>query len=135
MREWAGDPLSTHYVLGSALGPHPFPSIVAEFEFDWGLGSRGAVVLGFEEAIHKMTAMPAGRMGLADRGVLAVGMIADINIFHADTVTDFDDWSHPHRYAAGFEYVLVNGTVMVRDSKAVDGVFPGKPVHGTGKVA
>jgi N-acyl-D-aspartate/D-glutamate deacylase len=82
-------------------------------------------VLGFEEAIHKMTAMPAGRMGLADRGVLAVGMIADINIFHADTVTDFDDWSHPHRYAAGFEYVLVNG-VPVIDAGARSPAFPGR---------
>ena len=62
---------------------------------------------------------------LADRGVLAVGMIADINIFHADTVTDFDDWSHPHRYAAGFEYVLVNG-VPVIDAGARSPAFPGR---------
>jgi len=37
--------------------------------------------------------------------------------------------------STGIPYVLVNGTVMVRGSKAVDGVFPGKPIHGTGEVA
>jgi N-acyl-D-aspartate/D-glutamate deacylase len=82
-------------------------------------------VLGFEEAIHKMTAMPAGRMGLADRGVLAEGMIADINILDADTLTDRDDWAHPHRYATGFESVIVNG-VPVIDAGTKAHVYPGR---------
>ena len=78
-----------------------------------------------EEAIHKMTAMPAGRMGLEDRGVLAAGKVADINVFDASTVTDFDDWAHPHRYATGFEYVLVNGVAVI-DAGAKILVFPGR---------
>jgi N-acyl-D-aspartate/D-glutamate deacylase len=82
-------------------------------------------VLGLEEAIYKMTAMPAGRMGLGDRGVLAAGKIADINVFDAETVSDNDDWAHPHRYATGFAYVFVNG-VPVIDAGARNPVFPGR---------
>jgi N-acyl-D-aspartate/D-glutamate deacylase len=95
-----------------------YPRVLRKYVRDEG-------VLGFEEAIHKMTAMPAGRMGLADRGVLAEGMAADINVFDADTVTDFDDWAHPHRYAAGFEYVFVNG-IPVIDAGATSPAFPGR---------
>lgn len=82
-------------------------------------------VLSFEEAIHKMTALPASRIKLYSRGILAEGMVADINIFDADTVSDKDDWANPHHYATGFEYVLVNGEAVI-DNGSRTAVFPGK---------
>ena len=72
-----------------------------------------------------MTAMPAGRIGLKDRGRLAEGMAADIAIFDPATVSDNDDWAHPHQYATGFKYVIVNGE-MVIDRETRTTAFPGK---------
>lgn len=82
-------------------------------------------VLSLEAAIHKMTAMPAGRIGLATRGVLAAGMVADINVFDSNAVSDHDDWAHPHQYATGFEYVLVGGLPVI-DAGERTRIFPGK---------
>ena len=82
-------------------------------------------LLTLEEAIHKMTAMPASRMNLDSRGVLAEGSIADINIFDPQTVTDNDDWANPHQYASGFSHVIVGGEFVIDDG-ARTGAFPGK---------
>jgi N-acyl-D-aspartate/D-glutamate deacylase len=86
---------------------------------------RDERVLSLEEAIHKMTALPASRIGLGTRGTLAEGQIADINIFDPETVQDNDDWAHPHQYATGFEYVIVGGTAVI-DQGMKTGKFPGK---------
>ncbi len=82
-------------------------------------------VLGLEEAIHKMTALPASRIHLSTRGKLAEGMAADINIFDPATVDAGDDWANPHQYATGFSYVIVGG-VPVIDNDTRTGAFPGK---------
>ncbi|MGB5365260.1 MAG: hypothetical protein WBN14_03275, partial [Polyangiales bacterium] len=92
-------------------------------------------------AVSKMTYMIAkylednGVPQMADKGRIQEGKDADITIFDPDTVQDNGTMQDGGLPSSGIPYVLVNGTVMVRDSKAVDGVFPGKPVHGTGKVA
>jgi N-acyl-D-glutamate deacylase len=92
-------------------------------------------------AVSKMTYMIAKYMEdngvpqMADKGRLQEGKDADITIFDPETVQDNATMQDGGLPSTGIPYVLVNGTVMVRDSKAVDGVFPGKPVHGTGKVA
>jgi N-acyl-D-aspartate/D-glutamate deacylase len=82
-------------------------------------------VLSLEQAIHKMTALPARRIKLGSRGTLAQGMVADISIFDHLTVTDRDDWSSPHQYPTGFEYVIVGGTPVI-DNGVQTGAFPGK---------
>jgi len=92
-------------------------------------------------AVSKMTYMIAKYMEdngvpqMADKGRIQEGKDADITIFDPETVQDNATMQDGGLPSTGIPYVLVNGTVMVRDSKAVDGVFPGKPVHGTGKVA
>lgn len=82
-------------------------------------------VLNLEEAIHKMTALPASRIGLTNRGILAEGMVADINIFDRYTVGDRDDWSRPHQYATGFNYVIIAGNPVIENGSPT-GVFTGK---------
>ena len=82
-------------------------------------------LLSLEQAIHKMTALPASRIKLASRGRLAKGMSADISIFDPDVVTDYDDWAKPHRYASGFSYVFVGGTPVI-DNGARTSAFPGQ---------
>jgi len=82
-------------------------------------------ILTLEQAIHKMTAQPASRIELTDRGVLEEGMVADINIFDPDTVKDSDDWAQPHQYATGFSYVIVGGTPVIENGTRTN-TFPGR---------
>ena len=60
-----------------------------------------------------MTALPAQRMGLKDRGNLKVGNYADITIFNPQTIKDQSTFENPHQYPAGIPYVLVNGRIVV----------------------
>jgi N-acyl-D-amino-acid deacylase len=82
-------------------------------------------LLSLEEAIHKMTGMPASRINLQARGVLAEGMTADIVIFDPETVSDNDDWTSPHQYATGFSHVIVGGTSVI-DAGERTTEFPGR---------
>lgn len=86
---------------------------------------RDQGLLSLEQAVHKMTGMPAARIRLDERGRLATGMVADISIFDLDRVGDNEDWAHPHQYAEGFTHVIVSGTPVVDGGKRVP-VFPGK---------
>lgn len=69
-----------------------------------------------EEAIRKMTSLPADHFGFRDRGRLAAGLAADIVIFDAAKVADRATYQQPHQYPDGIVAVLVNGVVVVRDS-------------------
>ncbi len=91
--------------------PHPrsygtFPRVLAHY-----VRERGILTL--EEAVRKMTTMPARRMGLADRGAVAVGMKADLVVFHPVTVQDQATFAEPHRYPTGIAFVMVNGRLAV----------------------
>jgi N-acyl-D-amino-acid deacylase len=82
-------------------------------------------VLGLEEAVHKMSGMPASRINLMTRGRLAEGMTADIVIFDPETVDDNEDWAHPHQYATGFSYVIIGGVPAI-DAGTRTSEFPGR---------
>jgi len=91
--------------------PHPrgagsFPRVLARYV-------RERRVLTLEQAIHKMTALPASRVKLADRGVLRAGAFADVTIFDPDRVSDRADFGDPFQYPVGFLATLVNGVVSV----------------------
>jgi N-acyl-D-amino-acid deacylase len=66
-----------------------------------------------EEAIRRMTSLPAQRFGLHDRGLLREGMAADIVVFDPQTVQDNSTFDKPHQYSSGFSYVLVNGAITL----------------------
>ena len=78
-----------------------------------------------EEAVRKMSSMPAQRVGLYDRGLLLPGLKADMVVFDPATVTDKATFEDPHQYAEGFSHVLVNGVLVVDDGKTT-GARPGK---------
>lgn len=71
----------------------------------------------FEEAIRKMTSMPAAKIGLQDRGILRVGMKADIALFDRYTLGSASTYEDPCHYARGVEYVLVNGQIIIENGK------------------
>ncbi|TFH08024.1 MAG: D-aminoacylase [Candidatus Thorarchaeota archaeon] len=103
--------------------PHPrhygtYPRILGRYVREKG-------ILSLEEAIHKMTGFPATRLGLEDRGILKEGNWADLVIFNPETVLDNATYLDPHQFPTGIPFVIVNGTVVVRDGIQGD-VLPGK---------
>ena len=78
-----------------------------------------------------MTAFPAQRLGLADRGVLREGLKADIAVFNPDTVRDRATFEQPHQYSEGVSLVLVNGQVVFENG-AVTTARPGRILYGPG---
>lgn len=98
--------------------PHPrwygtFPRVLARYV-------RERNVLSLEEAVRKMTEMPAATLRLADRGRIAVGMRADLALFDPARVEDRATFEDPHQYPAGIPYVIVNGQLAVDDGRFTD---------------
>jgi dihydroorotase len=83
-------------------------------------------VLTLMEALRKMTAAPAERLGIKSKGRIAVGADADLAVFDAARVMDRATFENPAQYAVGMVYVLVNGVPVVRNGALVDGVAPGR---------
>jgi dihydroorotase len=81
------------------------------------------------EALRKMTVMPADRLGIRTKGRIAVGADADIAVFDPARVMDRATFENPAQYSEGIEYVLVNGTLVVKGGELVDGVAPGLAVR------
>ncbi|SMO85303.1 N-acyl-D-amino-acid deacylase family protein [Halorubrum cibi] len=98
--------------LGEGV-PHPrnygtFPRVLGHYVREEG-------VIPLERAVHKMTGMPASRLGLDDRGVVKRDARADLTVFDPETVEQTGDFLDPAAYPAGVEHVLVNGEFVVRD--------------------
>lgn len=111
--------------------PHPraygtFPRILRKYV-------REEKKLTLEDAIRKLSALPAQRMRLTDRGVLKAGMWADVVVFDPATVRDLATFDNPNQLSQGMEYVLVNG-VPVIDQQKMTGAKPGKVLRGAGYV-
>jgi len=94
---------------------------------------RDEHLLTLEEAIHKMTGMPAKRVGLRDRGLLRAGSFADITIFDPKTVIDRATFEMPNQHPEGIKYVIVNGQISVEDGKRTP-ALAGRPLRGPGYV-
>jgi len=91
--------------------PHPryygcFPRVLGRY-------CRQLKLFPLETAIHKMTAMPAEQLGLADRGTLKIGHAADVVVFNFKTIIDKATFQAPHQYPEGIDAVLVNGLPVV----------------------
>jgi dihydroorotase/N-acyl-D-amino-acid deacylase len=103
--------------------PHPrwygtFPRVLARY-----VRERGVLTL--EEAVRKMTSLPADRIGLSDRGRLREGAYADVVVFDPMRVQDEATFQDPHQYPSGIPWVIVNGVVTVDDGAFVD-LRPGR---------
>lgn len=93
---------------------------------------RKRKVIPLEEAIRKMTSLPAEHFRFADRGALKPGYAADLVLFDAATVGDAATFEKPHAYATGIPYVIVNGVVVVKDGVHT-GAKPGVALRASTK--
>ena len=84
-----------------------------------------------EEAVRKMTSLPASRVGLMDRGILRPGMMADITVFDPKTVKDVATYSDSLHYSQGVKFVFVNGRPVVW-AGAITEERPGRTLRGPG---
>jgi N-acyl-D-amino-acid deacylase len=95
------------------LGGRPHPRVYGAFPRVLGRYVREKKAMSLEEAIRKMTSLPARRLGLKDRGVLAEGKAADLVVFDPDRVLDLATYENPRQYPAGIWNVIVNGVLTV----------------------
>ncbi len=119
---WAQTMVATDGIYGRGK-PHPrlygtYPRVLGKYV-------REDKVLTMEEAIHKMTTLPASRLGLSDRGRLAPGYYADVVVFDPATVLDRGTYEDPHQYPDGIDAVCVNGALAV-ERGAFTGTLAGK---------
>ena len=115
-------------IFGQAV---PHPRSYGTFARILGRYVRELEVLPLEQAVHKMSVLPAQRVGLLDRGLLRPGMKADLAIFDPATVRDTATYETPHSYAVGFSHVIVNGEVVFGEA-AMTKARPGKVLYGPG---
>jgi N-acyl-D-amino-acid deacylase len=113
------------FIAGEGV-PHPrnygsFARVLAYYVRDREIITEG-------QAIYKMSKFPADRIGLSDRGRIEVGAMADIAVLDLDKVQDHATFDQPHQLSAGVEHVLVNGVLVLRDSK-MTGKRPGRSLR------
>ena len=94
---------------------------------------RELKIISLEDAIRKMTSLPAQTFNLRDRGQIREGFAADLVIFDDKKVADRSVFEAPHQYAEGFTSVIVNGQ-LVFDGTRLTGNMPGRPLFGQGKI-
>jgi N-acyl-D-amino-acid deacylase len=92
---------------------------------------REEKVISLEEAIYKLTSLPATNLKLKKRGALKEGYFADVVLFNADSITDNATFKVPHQYATGMIHVLVNGVPVLTNGEHT-GAFPGRFIKGPG---
>lgn len=99
---------------------HPHPRWYGTFPRVLGVYAREKKVLTLEDAVRKMTSLPADRLGLKERGRIQENTFADIVIFNPETVIDKATFQNPHQYPEGIDYVIVNGQLAVDQGEFKD---------------
>jgi N-acyl-D-amino-acid deacylase len=98
--------------------PHPraygtYPRVLGKYV-------REEKIFSLEEAVRKMTSLPAQKFGIKERGRIAEGMIADLVIFNPSTIQEKSTYLNPHEKPEGIEYVLVNGSITLERTRLLD---------------
>jgi N-acyl-D-amino-acid deacylase len=116
---------------GPFLSSNPHPRAYGNFARWLARYVRDEKLVPLEEAIRRLSGLPAENLGLKDRGRLAEGMMADIVIFDPASIQDHATFEKPHQYATGVRDVFVNGVQVLRNGEHT-GATPGRVVRGPG---
>jgi N-acyl-D-amino-acid deacylase len=106
------------------LGGKPHPRVYGAFPRVLGRYVREEKKISIQDAVRKMTSLPAQRFGLNERGLIREGMYADITIFDPRTIIDLGTYTNPRQFPIGIEYVIVNGRLVLENGKQLD-ALPG----------
>ena len=126
-----GSDASSQAPEGVFLKSSTHPRAYGNFARVLGKYVRDDKVVTLQEAVRRMTALPASNLGLKDRGALRPGHYADLAIFDPATIRDNATFARPQRYATGMRHVFVNGIQVLRDGDHT-GATPGRFVRGPG---
>jgi N-acyl-D-amino-acid deacylase len=113
---------------GVFLRSKPHPRAYGNFANLLGKYVRDEKVIALEEAVRRLTSLPATNLGIAERGALREGYFADVVVFDPKTVAARATYAEPHQYAAGVVHVFVNGTQVLKDGEHT-GAKPGRRVR------
>jgi len=113
---------------GVFLQSNPHPRAYGSFARLAGKYVREEKVIALEEAVRRLTSLPASNLGIARRGSLSPGYFADVVVFDPSTISDHATFSQPHQYASGVLHVFVNGTQVLKDGEHT-GATPGRVVR------
>ncbi len=116
---------------GRVLDSHPHPRAYGNFARLLGKYVREEKLISLQEAVRRLTSLPAGNLKIQERGLLKPGYFADIAVFDAAKIQDHATFENPHQYATGMVHVFVNGTQVLRDGEHT-GATPGRVVRGPG---
>jgi N-acyl-D-amino-acid deacylase len=119
---------------GSFLLSQPHPRTYGNFARLLGKYVRGEQLIPLEQAVRKLSALPAENLGLQNRGRLAPGYFADLAIFDPAKIQDHATFAEPHQYATGMVHVFVNGSQVLEGGEHT-GATPGRAVWGPGRKA
>jgi N-acyl-D-amino-acid deacylase len=116
---------------GAFLKSNPHPRAYGTFARVLGKYVREDKVIPLEEAVRRLTSLPAANLRIARRGALVPGHFADVVVFDPATITDHATFEEPHRYATGVRDVFVNGVQVLAGGEHT-GAKPGRVVRGPG---
>jgi N-acyl-D-amino-acid deacylase len=116
---------------GVFLQSNPHPRAYGSFARLLGKYVREEGVIPLEEAVRRLSGLPAENLSIRRRGRLEPGFFADVVVFDPATITDNATFSEPHQYATGVNHVYVNGVQVVREGEHT-GAKPGRVVRGPG---
>jgi len=116
---------------GVFLKSQPHPRAYGTFARFLGKYVRDERLLPLEEAVRRLTTLPASNLRLDRRGALRAGFLADVVVFDPARIQDHATYAQPHQYATGMIHVLVNGRPVLQDGEHT-GAMPGRVVRGPG---
>ena len=119
---------------GAFLKSNPHPRAYGNFARLLGKYVRDEKVITLQEAVRRLTSLPATNLGLDRRGLLKKGYFADVVVFDPNTIADKATFEKPHQFAVGVRDVFVNGVQVMRNGEHT-GKFSGRAVWGPGKTA
>nr|WP_297783873.1 D-aminoacylase [uncultured Allomuricauda sp.] len=125
----AGSPATEGVFLKSSTHPRTYGNVARLL----GKYVREEKVISLEEAVHKLTQLPANNLKIKKRGSLSQGNYADVVLFDPETIIDKATFENPHQYSEGVHHVFVNGAQVLKDGKHT-GNMPGRVVHGPGYI-
>ncbi len=113
------------------MNTNPHPRAYGNFSRLLGKYVREEKIITMQEAVRRMTSLPAYNIGIEERGQLSEGYFADVVVFDPEKIADQATFEEPHQYATGVWHVFVNGEQVLKNGRHT-GATPGRVVRGPG---